>query len=192
MIKRQSLLNLVAASAFVLVGSFGQASILFGPAARYSTVKTTDQTSFAGGTGESSVLAADAHLGILIEGTPIYIGGIYSYEATTSGSTDKMNGTNYGASVGYYQGAFSLIGTYLLGAERTYKSGNAEAKLSSGTGYRVDLAYVAGLTPSIGLGPQLTYSSMKFSKSTPSGGVESSNTYEVVRLDPSIVLWFRF
>jgi hypothetical protein len=177
----------------LLVGSTSaQASILFGPSVTYTTVKTTDQTGFAGGDSNTSALGADAKLGVLIEGTVLYIGGLYSYESTTGNSNTKMTGANYGPTIGLFDGAFALLGTYIMGGSRTYSAGSVDSKISNGTGFRVDMSYVAGLTGSIGVGPQLTYRDIKYTKSTPASGIETSNTFEESTLYPSIVFWFRF
>ncbi len=178
----------------VLASANADASILFGPSFSYQSVKSTDNTGIAGGTQNSSALGADGKLGLLIEGTIFYIGGLYSYETTAaSASSDaKVTGMAYGPTVGVFNGAFALLGTYIMAADRKYSVSGLDAKISGGTGFRVDMSYVAGLTGSIGVGPQLTYRSIKYTKSTPAGGVENSNTYEESSIYPSIIFWFRF
>ncbi len=184
---------LTAVALAFTIATPAQASILFGPAVRYETLKTTDNgTGFAGGTNDSNQLVGDMHVGLLIEGTPVYIGGLYSYEAYKMTSSNSFKGSSYGASVGYYSGALSLIGTYIIGGDRTYTNVNQDSKLSGGSGYRIDFAYVAGLTPAIGFGPQLTYQSIKYSKSQLFGSAETSNSFEVTSFTPGVVMWFRF
>jgi hypothetical protein len=170
--------------------SVSQASILFGPSFSYTTSKVNDQTGFAGGNSNSNQLLGEGKLGILIEGTVLYIGGLYSYQ-TTSGDT-KVTGNYYGPSIGLFDGAFALIGTYVLGGGRSYTLTGGEAKLNEASGYRVDMSYVAGIGSAIGVGPQLTYRDIKFAKSTPVGGTEASNPYQESGFYPSIVFWFRF
>lgn len=170
-----------------------QASILLGPAVTYQSVKSTDNTGFAGGNQNSNALGLDGHLGILIEGTIIYIGGVYDYLSNTPTSDTKITGTEYGPTLGIFDGAFSILGTYLMSGQRTYTAADGTtATLAQGTGWRADITYVAGFGPSLGVGPQLTYRTMKYAKSTPSSGTETSNTYEESSIYPSLVFWFRF
>jgi hypothetical protein len=168
------------------------ASILFGPSVTYQSVKSTDNTGLASGNQNSSALGADAKLGLLIEGTVFYVGGLYSYLSTTDTPDFKVTGAEYGPSAGIFNGAFALLGTYIMKADRTYSVSGSDAKISGGTGIRVDMSYVAGLTGSIGVGPQITYRSVKYTKSTPAGGLENDNTYEETSIYPSIIFWFRF
>ena len=181
--------------AILCIGAFlsgsAEASILFGPAVRYQTLKTTDQTTFAGGSHDKKVLAADGHLGVLIEGTPLYIGGLYTYESSNT-DNDKMTGSNYGPTIGYFSGAFSVLGTYIMAGDRTYTVSNVESKLSNGLGYRVDIAYVAGLFSNVGVGPQITYRSIKYSKSQAGAAAQADNSFEETSIDPALVFWFRF
>ncbi len=183
--------NLVAALLFaaLFAASTAQASILFGPSVSYTTTKSTDQTGFLSNVNDN-VLLGEGKLGVLIEGTVFYIGGLYSYQST-SGDT-KMSGNYYGPSAGIFDGAFALLGTYVMGGERTYTVTGGEEKISNASGFRVDMSYVAGIAGSIGIGPQLTYRDIKYTKSTPTSGVESSNTYQESGFYPSIILWFRF
>jgi hypothetical protein len=191
-VSRVAALSLFTAFVVFFTSALADASILFGPSFSYQSVKSTDNTGLAGGAQNSSVLGVDGKLGILIEGTVFYIGGLYSYESTTASSTAKVTGAAYGPTVGIFNGAFALLGTYILSADRTYSVSGSDSKISGGTGFRVDMSYVAGLTGSIGVGPQLTYRSIKYTKSTPAGGIENSNTYEESSIYPSIIFWFRF
>ena len=183
-------MKLLIGLVFALFTTQAHASILFGPSIGYWSTKTTDQTGFLS-TTNSSTLSADGKLGLLIEGTIFYIGGMYSYQ---SDSTDavKMTGGYYGPSLGIFNGAFALIGTYILNGDRTYKQSGADYKLSNATGFRVDMSYVAGLTGSIGIGPQLTYRDIKYAKSTAPNAAETSNSYQESGVYPSIVFWFRW
>jgi hypothetical protein len=169
-----------------------QASILFGPSVTYTSTKTTDQTGFLGGDSSSNALGADAKLGLLIEGSIFYIGGLYSYESAEGDGGAKMTGSSYGPTVGLFDGAFALLGTYVMGGSRTYTTTSGDAKVDDGTGFRIDMSYVAGLTGSLGVGPQLTYRTIKYSKSTPVGGTETSNSYQESEISPSLIFWFRF
>lgn len=183
--------SVLAVVAIMLFATSSFASILFGPAVRYQTSKTTDQTGFAGGTHDTQSLTGDAHLGLLIEGTPLFVGGLYSLENTTTDS-NKMTGSNYGPTVGYFSGAFAVLGTYIMSGERTYTVSNVESKLTNGLGFRVDVSYVAGLFSNIGVGPQITYRSVKYSKSQAGTAAQSDNTFEETSIDPALVFWFRF
>lgn len=167
-----------------------QASILFGPSVSYTTSKVTDQTGFLGGDSNSNLLLGEAKLGILIEGTAIYFGGLYSYQSTSGDA--KISGQYYGPSLGIFDGAFALIGTYVLGGGRTYSVTGGDAKLNEASGFRVDMSYVAGIGSAIGIGPQLTYRDIKYAKSTGVGGTETSNPYQESGFYPSIIVWFRF
>lgn len=187
----QRIPSTVLVALLALVAPPAQASILFGPAVRYQTLKSTDQTTFAGGTHDKSILAADGHLGILVEGTPLYIGGLYSFENSTT-DADKLSGSSYGPTIGYFSGAFAVLGTYLMSAERTYTISNVQSKLSNGQGFRADVSYVAGLTGSMGVGPQITYRSVKFAKSQAGAAAIGDSTYEETSIDPALVFWFRF
>jgi len=179
----------ILVAVLLFVATQAQASILIGPSVSYTTTKSTDQTGFLSNTNDN-VLLGEGKLGILIEGSVIYFGGLYSYQST-SGDT-KMSGNYYGPSLGIFDGAFALIGTYVLGGERTYPVTGGENKITNASGFRVDMSYVAGLTGSIGVGPQLTYRDIKYAKSTPANSVETSNTYQESGFYPSIVFWFRF
>jgi hypothetical protein len=176
--------------AVALLTSTAHASILFGPSVSYTTSKVNDQTGFAGGNSNSNELIGEAKLGVLIEGTVLYFGGLYSYQSTSGDS--KVAGSYYGPSLGLFDGAFALIGTYVLGGGRTYTVTGGEAKLAEATGYRVDMSYVAGIGSAMGIGPQLTYRDIKYAKSQGVGGVETSNSYQESGFYPSIILWFRF
>lgn len=186
----QSLMLLAAACTTALTTATAEASILFGPSVSYTTSKVTDQTGFLGGDSNTSSLLGEAKLGLLIEGTVLYIGGLYSYQSV--GGDSKISGNYYGPSLGLFDGAFALIGTYVLGGGRTYPLGAGEAKLGEASGYRVDMSYVAGISSALGVGPQLTYRDIKYAKSTPAGGSETSNSYQESGFYPSIVVWFRF
>ncbi len=181
---------LIAFALTLLAATSAHASILFGPSVSYTTSKVTDQTGFLGGNSNTNDLLGEAKLGILIEGTSIYFGGLYSYQSVSGDA--KASGQYYGPSLGIFDGAFALIGTYVLGGGRTYTVTGGEAKLAEATGFRVDMSYVAAIGNAIGVGPQLTYRDLKYAKSTPVGGVETSNSYQESGFYPSIIFWFRF
>lgn len=176
----------------ITFGTSAYASILFGPAVTYQSVKSIDNTGSAGGNQNTNALGADAKLGLLIEGTIFYVGGLYSYESTAGDPNMKVVGSSYGPTVGIFNGAFALLGTYIINADRTYSVSSVDTKISKGTGFRVDMSYVAGLTGSVGVGPQVTYRSIKYAKTTSAAGIESLNTYEESTIYPSVVFWFRF
>ena len=185
---RFSVLGVLVAAA--LVAPKAEASILIFPAARYESLKSSDTTGLVGN-GDSRVLSADGRLGLVFDTAGIYLGGLYRYEDSMSGA-NKAKGTGYGASAGIVARQFAIIGTYILDAERTYSSGTVESKVSQGKGMQIDVMYVAGVTATFGIGPQLTYRDIKFARSTPSGGVENENTYQEKTIEPGIVFWWRF
>lgn len=190
MFAKSLLAALIAVSCFATTAA--QASILITPGLRYSSVKSDDQTGFLGGDSDTSQLSGDGRVGLVLDDAGIYLGGLYRYEGYTGDSDTKMTGTAYGASAGVVGRQFALIGTYILDGERTYKNGNAEAKLAKATGYQVDVMWVAGVTATFGIGPQLTYRNVKYAKSTPASAAETDNTYTETSIDPGIVLWWRF
>lgn len=181
----------------VLLGFFGfqalaqqaEASIVIIPGLRYQSTKASDANGVMP-SSDTQVMAGDGRVGIAFDTAGIYIGGLYRYESTVSGD-DKMTGTGHGVSAGIISRQFALIGTYMLAGERTYDT-NTERKLTGGSGYQIDVMYVAGVTDTFGIGPQLTYRDLKFSKSQTGGAAEVTTKYNEKTIDPGVVLWWRF
>jgi hypothetical protein len=186
--------SLKVLTACVILGFWvpkAEASFLFTPGVRYESVKIEDNAGIATDT-DSHALTIDGRAGIVLDVAGIYVGGLYRYEDSVSGGSNKIKGSAYGPSAGIVTRQFALIGTYLLNGERTYSAGAAESKLSQGKGVQFDVMYVAGVTETFGIGPQLTYRDVKFEKSTPFGAVENDNTVTETTIEPGIVLWWRF
>lgn len=185
----RSLLVICGLLVAALASSNANASIVITPGLRYQSTKSKDANGVMPET-DTQVLAGDGRLGIAFDTAGIYLGGLYRYEQTISGD-DKMTGTGYGASAGIISRQFAVIGTYILNAERTYKT-TSERDLTGGTGYQVDVMYVAGITAEFGIGPQLTYRNVKFTKSQIAPAAEVETKYTETSIDPGIVLWWRF
>lgn len=185
----------LASSVFVgsvFAGSTANAELVFAPAFRYESIKSTDNSGIVG-SQDSRTLILDAKLGSAASSDGLYWGGIYRYEDTAfGGGGAKISGSGIGPSIGYVSGAGSIIASYFILAERKLTSGGAENKLSQGAGLQIDVAWTPEISSNFGLGPQLTYRSIKYSKSQIGAGTETSNSYEETTIDPAIALWWKF
>lgn len=186
-----SFLGLVACLFVAVISAApdAEASIVITPGIRYQSIKSKDANGVVS-ESDSQVMAGDGRVGIAFDTAGIYIGGLYRYESTVSGD-DKMKGTAYGASAGIISRQFALIGTYIMNAERKYTT-SSELDLREGTGFQVDAMYVAGITATFGIGPQLTYRDVKFKKAQVGSAAEVDTKYQETSIDPGIVLWWRF
>jgi hypothetical protein len=57
---------------------------------------------------------------------------------------------------------------------------------------QLDIGWVPEISPGFGVGPQLTYRSIRFDKTQTGAAGEASTADELTTLDPVIVVWFKF
>lgn len=184
--------NAFAIALALFAGSIAKAELVFAPAFRYESIKSTDNSGVVG-SQDTRTIILDAKLGSAPNSNGLYWGGIYRYEDTAfSGGGAKITGSGIGPSIGYVNGGGSIIASYFILAERKFTSGGSENKLSQGAGLQVDVAWTPQFSSNLGLGPQITYRSIKYSKSQIGAGTETSNSYEETTIDPAIVLWWKF
>jgi hypothetical protein len=181
----------LGASAAWLWPARSMASINFSPAFSYETYKTSTNTSGPMGTSDSKMLSIDARLGYVFDENGLYLGAMYRHE-NDSYISGEMSGSAYGPSAGYVKSGFSFIVTYQFSADRKYTFNGVESKLTQGHGVQVDLGYAPEISPGFGLGPQLTYRSIRYDKLQVGSGAEVSTADELTTLDPVFVVWFKF
>lgn len=187
---------LLAITAVFFAGSYAQAGIVFSPNVYYATSDSKDANSNT--TTKSSETNFDLRAGFLMP-MGVYLGGIYSMTSAktdTNGATDKDEGTKMGASVGYMTGGFSLIAHYFLSAEKKLTASDGSSiKFKSGSGFGFDIGYHWMVAGNFGLGPELSYSSITYTKRTLTSGAVSTDVtknYELAEIMPKIGLWFVF
>lgn len=167
-----------------------RAGLAFSPAVNYTTQKETDQSGILGHS-DSKVMIIDFRLGYVFPENGLFLGGMYKLENSTYSNGD-MKGFAVGPSLGYVNGGFSFIATYHFMGERKYTFSGVEAKFTDGKGYQFDLAWAPEVSPNFGLGPQLTYRTIKYAQSQNGTAAATSNSYEVTTIAPAFVFWFKF
>lgn len=170
--------------------SHSQAEVVFAPSIAYDYEKVSDSTG-AFSDADTRTAAIDLRLGYLFSANGFFAGGLYKIE-TNSYDNGDLKGFVLGPSGGWIRGPFSVIATYYLMAERRYTFGNQETKLSSGQGYQLDLAFTPQIATNLGFGPQLSYRSVKYTKSQVGSGAETGNSYETTAWIPYFAFWFVF
>ncbi len=96
----------------------------------------------------------------------LYFGGIYSHMNRDSGGSARER-TSYGASLGYRNGGYFLLGHLFFSSE--YKRGSNDT-LKDGKGFQVDFGYLFNVTSAFYAGPQVTYRNISYdSRNTGSG-----------------------
>jgi hypothetical protein len=169
------------------------ATIIFGPSVSYSTRKQSDASAgtIYGCCQDRQVLTVDARLGYVFTENGLYLGGIYKLESDKYEAGD-LSGFAVGPSIGYVNSGFSLIATYHLMAERRYTFSGLERRATSGSGLQVDLGWAPQVATNFGIGPVLTYRTLKFGKTQIGTAAETSQSAEETTLEPSLLFWFSF
>lgn len=181
---------MVAVGVFFAAGSSALAQVTFDPAVRHTRIKITDASGVQGST-DTRQTVFDLKLGYLFGPRGVLVGGMYKIENANFRGGDSR-GYAIGPVVGWTDGRFLFAGTVFLTGERKLTTGGIETKYSSLTGYQLDLAYTCPITASFGLGPQLTYRSVKFGKAAVGAAAESSQSLEETEMTPAIALHFVF
>lgn len=163
----------------LLVSIHAEAKILFAPAVTFLEQKQEDPAR-----SDSKLTLVDVRLGYLSD-FGLYIGGLYSLQdhQILSNSADSY----LGPSVGYYKSGFFLVGTYYLYGEKDLTNGSG--KYAGASGYQLDLSYTVPITPTIRIGPQLTYHYYKYSEIEVSG-VSNPASYKFSSISPYFNLIF--
>jgi len=178
---------LLTAALTLVAPAAARADIVFFPGLGYTT-----QTEKVGGTKttDTKLIDGDGRLGWVSMSSGLYIGGMYKYE-DGSGLDTKIKATSIGPSVGFISGGLAIVGTYFLQGTRDVTTSGVETQYKKGTGFQVDLAYMAGVSQSIFVGPQISYRSIKYTQST-SAGVTSDAQYELDTVQPTLAFLFKF
>ncbi|MCM2276819.1 MAG: hypothetical protein NDJ89_01930 [Oligoflexia bacterium] len=166
------------------------------------TVNLTTGTSNAGSTTSADLLdtkttdinlrgTAGFTLGgrFLIGGTANIALGSGKVEGISTVVEANTNGSDFGPAVGFVQGGFHLIGSYLFLGSYTSKSkvtvlGTAttdeETKYTKPAGFQIDMGYAFQLSPALRIGPSLVYRSVKYSKQSFTNNLDATeNTSDV-------------
>ena len=85
--------------------------------------------------------------------------------------------TGLGASIGYTYNAWFVIGTYFPLVNRQEKSGGNTTTRGDGSGFQFDGGYLFTVTPTILVGPMLTYKQVTFLKQKVNNLAEQDWTY---------------
>ncbi len=174
------------------LGATAQAEIVFSPTGTYSSNKVADTV---GGTAntitETSAQTIDFRLGLVFS-TGAWVGGLYKMENASLGSSANYTGTAYGPSLGFLLNGLNLIGTYFLGANRSYNNSGTVTQYTPGTGYQIDLGYYFAVTKGFGLGPQLSYKNIKYTQTQIGAAPATPDTREVTSVDPYVAIFFIF
>jgi len=173
--------SLVSMAAEARGGSSGGDEWVFNPAFMYLYSNTTD----GGSTSTTSRVLADISLGYKFS-SPIYLGGLYSYDSTSttsSSSTTTDTFGSYGPSLGLLTDNVYLIFTYFVASTET----TSNHSYSSGSGFQVVLGYKFDMGSSWGLGPQVNYRSLAYTKDG-----NSTVDHHYTTLLPYVSLWFTF
>lgn len=187
---RLALRSSVVAAAWLTSAADASASVQFGLGLSYETSRT-QSTAGHYGTSDDKVLIADAKLGWVFDENGFFLGGMYKYEnGDFLGS--NLRGSAIGPSIGLVRDGFSLIATYHIFADQQFNVAGVEDKISGGRGFQLDLAWTPEIYPGFGLGPQLTYRTVRFEKRKVGSNPEGPTNDEVTTLDPYLLLWFKF
>ena len=160
-----------------------QANYLFTPSVTYFSQQLDDGTSPE---SDVKVTVLDFRLGYVFD-FGLYVGGLYSIHDydLLSDSSDSY----FGPTVGYYWKGLLVAFSYYLYGERDLSNG--AGKYSSVNGYQLDFSYTVFLTESFGIGPQLTYHSIKFSE-IEVAGLASPADYNFSGITPYFNFTFKF
>lgn len=177
MLKKLSLVTICLMFAFQ-----SQAMIMFSPSVTYMEQKENNNNAES----DIKLTVIDLRLGYVMD-MGLYLGGLYSVQDhdLLTDSSDSF----FGPSIGYYNSGFSVIGTYYLYGEKDLSNGTG--KLSKVSGFQVDLGYAVPITPTVLIGPQLTYFTYEFDE-IEVGGFAGPNEYKLSGLHPYFNLTFLF
>jgi hypothetical protein len=119
-----------------------------------------------------------------------YLGGLYEYSTfefqTTNASTD--NRTGYGASLGYFNSGFYVMGTYFVSSTYTFSGGDTFTGSSS---YLAEVGYNYNVAGNFNVGLGIVYASYSWNQHT-SGGTTISQTNTQTDTYPCVNLGFSF
>lgn len=128
--------------------------------------------------------------------SPLFLGGLYSYDSTSSTTTNSPTSTNvytsYGATVGLDTGDWYLLGTYIIGSEDDNTSNNIKTAYTGGSGYQFSLGYRIMVTSNFGIGPEVTYRYLSYTTQQVGGAASTSATVNHTALLPYISFTYAF
>jgi hypothetical protein len=154
--------------AFLFVTSTASAAIVFNPSIFFYTREETQGTTLS----EFNQQIINLKLGYMDE-SGLYLGGAYDIENRSFGSsTSDQDRTSVGATLGYMNSGWSLLGTYYFQSELKIQSNTYK-----GNGWTADFGYVYSFG-SVGIGPLLSYRHFVYDKvngSTQSPSRENNN-----------------
>ena len=162
--------------------SLAHANYLFAPSLSYLERNTNDN----GTSSDVKLTKIDLKLGYVFD-FGMYLGGVYSLSDENFG-TDSSDYT-LGFSAGYIRDGFFGILTYHLLGERDLAAGGI--KYSGASGFQLDTGYVIPLTDNLSLGPQLSWSDVKY-RDQENSGIATSANYDWSGITPYFTLWFMF
>jgi hypothetical protein len=181
---------------FLLLGAVlgpwraARASGVFTPNLRYQIVKAVDNSGSVGNTELSSTVL-DLRLDYLFDDLGLMLGAIYKIETDQVAAGDTK-GSAFGPSVGWAKSDLSLVVSYYLSATRTYNVIGVPKRFTRGHGWQVDFAWTPRLTENFGLGPAITWQSLRFAGSQIGPADETDGGYEEIRVVPGLAFWYRF
>jgi len=170
-------MRLLFTLSLVLFALSAQAQIVFAPSAAYTKVEQDDNT---GTPAEFVVAAYDLKLGYL-HSSGLYLGGMYSI-----GELGDEKNFRAGPTVGFnhYSGFYALFTYHLIGEQDTGPGTGYE----DGMGPQIDIGWVFPLTAMFHIGPQITWTSIKYDKDETGTAIDETHTF----ITPALSLWFKF
>jgi hypothetical protein len=187
---RRLLLAFGFATLLLIYTGNASASGVMTPNLRYQIVKAVDNSGSVGNTELSSIVL-DIRAEYLFDDSGLMLGGIYKLETDQVAAGDTK-GSAYGPSIGWMREDLSLILSYFLNASRTYTVIGVPKKFSKGRGWQLDFAWTPHLSENFGLGPAVTWQTLRYAASQIGNGDETSDSYEEARIVPGLAFWYRF
>lgn len=156
------------------------------PSLMYTYSNVQNGTSIAA----ANRILGDAGLGIMFQGSPLFVGGLISYDSTTNSgaSTDKDVFTSYGASMGLLTDTIYMIVTYIASSQYDQTASSILTTFTGGSGFQFSVGYLFSISQSMSLGPQFSYKSVNYSQQKGVSGVTTSANYTHNTLLPFLTL----
>jgi hypothetical protein len=186
----KSLLRVTMIALSVFLSQRTEASIAFSPTVNY---RASDDKSSASAESKTSVTAFDFRLGYILP-LGILVGGTYAMESGTGvrsgGNETSLIGKRYGPSLGIVFDTLNFVGTYFMAGDYETKDGSTNYKYTEGTGYQLDLGWTWMLANKIGMGPNIVYKNLNYTKRTAvSTNTQSNSDYRVNEIYPNVAFW---
>lgn len=141
-------------------------------------------------TSTTSTMGGTLTFGYLFDTAPLFLGAGYTY-FNTGGNVEAAKGTTtaYGATVGMMTENLHLLFTYIISSQIDYTgTGFSGTGYKKGSGFDLKIAYLMGLGGNFSLGPQIVYSSIKYTETAT--GITADYTQEVIQ--PQIAMNVKF